>query len=221
MSIIAINGRIGSGKDATGSIIQDITKDEWVIKKFAHKLKVISSMLTGIPIEQFEDQEFKKTYLGDEWITPSYYDSFGMPIVGHRMTVREFLQKIGTEAIRNGLHPDSWVNALMSEYVRPSIWENRYYDEKNKQGLCGREQVWGELPNWIITDCRFLNEAHAVRSRGGIVIRVERGETTNTDLHPSETQLDDYQFDYVIDNNGTMTELADKVRAILAERRFI
>lgn len=221
MSIIAINGRIGSGKDTVGNVIQSLSKDEWVIKKFAYKLKVISSMLTGIPIEHFEDQEFKKTYLGDEWITPSYYDSFGMPIVGHRMTVREFLQKIGTEAIRNGLHPDAWVNALMSEYVRPSKWENRYYDEKNKQGLCGREEVWGELPNWIITDCRFKNEAAAARNRGGIIIRVERGENIEENLHPSETELDDYPFDYVINNNGTMTELTDKVRAILAERRFI
>jgi hypothetical protein len=221
MSIIAINGRIGSGKDLIGTIIPMVSKETWEVKKFAGKLKVISSILTGIPIEQFEDQDFKKTYLGDEWITPSYYDTFGMPIVGHRMTVREFLQKIGTEAIRTGLHPDAWVNALMSEYVRPSKWVNRYYDEKNKQGLCGREEVWGDLPNWIITDCRFKNEAAAVKRNNGIIIRVERGENDSTDLHPSETELDNYPFDYVIDNNGTITELTDKIRAILAERRFV
>jgi hypothetical protein len=76
--IIGINGYIGSGKDETGKIIQyfDCKKrynldydfkdfiafnhSDWEIKKFAGKLKQIASLLTGIPIEKFEDQEFKK-----------------------------------------------------------------------------------------------------------------------------------------------------------------
>ena len=35
-------------------------QSKWEIKKFAGKLKQIASLLTGIPIEKFEDQEFKK-----------------------------------------------------------------------------------------------------------------------------------------------------------------
>ncbi len=34
------------------------------------------------------------------------------------MTVRELLQKLGTDAIRDNLHEDAWVNALISEYNR-------------------------------------------------------------------------------------------------------
>ncbi len=91
--IIGINGYSGSGKDTVGKLIQiaacndlpegqdidDILKDYtnnewwieeksgWEIKKWAGKLKTIASLLTGIPVEKFEDQEFKKTNLGPEW----------------------------------------------------------------------------------------------------------------------------------------------------------
>jgi dephospho-CoA kinase len=62
--IISINGKIGVGKDTVGDIIQKICMTnqgpEFEIKKFAGKLKTIASLLTGVPVERFEDQEFKK-----------------------------------------------------------------------------------------------------------------------------------------------------------------
>jgi hypothetical protein len=48
-------------------------------------------------IQDFESQEFKNEKLGPEW---------------GDMTVRDMLQKIGTESLRDNLHPDVWVNAL-------------------------------------------------------------------------------------------------------------
>ena len=74
--------------------------------------------------------------------------------------------------------------------------------------------------NWIITDVRFPNEAQAIKDRGGIVIRVNRLDvdkfTTNfpQTLHPSETALDDYKFDHVIDNNGSLEELIGKIKQL-------
>ncbi len=58
--IIGISGYSGSGKDLVGTIIQEISLNKWHIKKWAGKLKTIASILTGIPVEKFEDQEFKK-----------------------------------------------------------------------------------------------------------------------------------------------------------------
>ncbi len=66
--IIGINGYAGSGKDTVGTILQQIDKDShWEIKKWAGKLKQVAELLTGIPVEKFEDQEFKKTNLGKQW----------------------------------------------------------------------------------------------------------------------------------------------------------
>ena len=196
--IIGVSGYSGSGKDLVGTMIQFLAsrnttkvsledildfpinheywleeQSGWEIKKWAGKLKTIASMLTGIPVEKFEDQQFKKTDLGPEW----------------DMTVRDFLQKLGTDAVRDGLHTNAWVNALMSDYTSES--------------------------KWVITDTRFPNEAEAIRKKDGIMIRVERSGVKPINNHPSETGLDDYIFDHVIKNNGSIEDLLLKVKSIL------
>jgi hypothetical protein len=215
--IIAINGRIGSGKDAVGSIIKYLTYDGWKIKKFAGKLKQIASLLTGIPEEKFEDQEFKQSNMPEEWnyckqmfeCDENNQDGFSMM----PMTYREFLQKLGTDAIRNGLHSETWVNALFADYYKSRI---KYYVEDVSEYKM-------ELPNWIITDLRFSNEFEAVKKHGGICIRVERrdfNEVPNWN-HPSETALDSYNFDYVLDNFGTIEDLVVEVEKMLKHFKLI
>lgn len=192
--IIGISGKMGSGKDTVAKIIQYLTLDSegltreewkseinnshvgcsWQVKRFADKVKEIATLLTGIPREKFEDQEFKKSFLSEKW-----------SVNGIKLTVREMLQKIGTDAMRDNFHPNVWVNALFASY-------NPLNDK------------------WLITDTRFPNEARAIKERGGIMVRVERkGLPENT--HISETALDDWEFDYVIENNGTFEDLGDNV----------
>jgi hypothetical protein len=94
-----------SGKDTVGNIIQMLAVSNdptvnWEIKKYAGKLKEIACILTGCTLEQLENQEFKKLQIGSDW----------------GMTYRELLQKLGTEAMRNGLHENVWVNALYADY---------------------------------------------------------------------------------------------------------
>src|SRR5690606_31884897 len=50
---------------------------EWEIKKFAEKLKQVASILLNIPVEKFEDQEFKNTTLSEEWDMYVLYNSKG------------------------------------------------------------------------------------------------------------------------------------------------
>lgn len=245
--VIGISGRLGSGKDTVGEIIQYLTgvdangkftkglnwshSSNFEIKKFAGKLKIIGSMLSGVPVEYFEDQDFKKLDMNPEW----------------GMTYREFLQKLGTEAMRDGLHTNVWVNALFADY-KVDIKEitNKSYTKKEDKWVhqWGGKEILSDnqnfsfkkynYPNWIITDMRFPNEIAAVELREGITIRVVRPETkdyfqlknrdgsiTHATLHPSETALDDAKFDYVIENDGTLEELVEKVRAILIREKII
>lgn len=93
---------------------------------------------------------------------------------------------------------------------------------EKKLTIKGKEKV--KYPNWIITDMRFPNELKAVKDRGGISIRVSKtGIHTPKieDLHPSETALDNYEFDYHIDNSGTIEDLIEKVRKILINEKII
>ena len=146
-----------------------------------------------------EDQEFKKTELGPEW---NYQIDQFNPV--QKMTVRDFLQKLGTDAMRMGLHDNVWVNALMADYKREKLCD------------CEKEcRCTFRLPNWIITDVRFPNEAQAVKDKGGIIIRVDRPGVSPINDHPSEIGLDGWNFDYKIANVSDIFSLKQTVEQIL------
>lgn len=239
VNLIGISGHISAGKDTVGKLIQDLTAADtpfgnkyqlWQIRKFADKLKQIASILTGISKESFEDQEFKKTNLSEVWDS-----KWGRPL-----TVRHFLQRLGTDALRDNLHENIWVNALFSDYVAypkqpyhpgSTFSEGCYmhtscssckkpFNGYKRQITCKDciESQGDIFPTWIITDVRFPNEAQAIKDKGGIVIRVKRTElpqVITSPKHPSETALDNYDFDYKIFNTGTMEELRENVKAML------
>jgi hypothetical protein len=70
-----------------------------------------------------------------------------------------------------------------------------------------------QLPNWIVTDVRFPNEADAIKARGGLLVRVTRKGHEFTGKHPSEIALDDYDnFNITIENNGTIDDLIKEVQ---------
>lgn len=277
--IIAISGKISSGKDTVGKIGQalidfPLATNENVlriinsgtdnsslqIKKFADTLKDMVCMFIGCTRQQLEDADFKNTELGEEWdcliTTSSYGAKPELSLIGsfeythtskRKMTPRMLLQLLGTEYGRQILHPNIWINALFSKY----------------KGLCNCEKspsvmlcfncTGKKYPNWIITDMRFPNELEAVKSRGGITIRVNRtvedvayqlaveklgtsftrdmlnAETISDmqqyinqrDNHESETALDNAEFDYVINNSGTLEQLVEEVKLILIKEKIL
>jgi hypothetical protein len=218
--IIGVGGKMGSGKNTVCEIIQGLCATNngpaFEQKAFAGKLKETASLLTGIPVEKFEDQEFKKTSLGSEWNRLLYATLDDENPLLSVMSVRELLQKLGTEAMRDGLHVNVWINALFADYKpTDSNWNDSLLKHKPENML---------YPNWIITDMRFPNEMEAVVEKGGLTIKVTRPvekRKTTARLHPSETALDDAKFDYEIINDGTIEDLVEKVREILTKEAII
>lgn len=202
--IIGINGRIKSGKDTVAKFIQEVDSEYrhgmddtdpspvkqvssvWENRKFAGSLKQIASILTGRESSLFEIQDFKERKMDPIWTSPD----------GHLMTYRELLQRLGTEAIRNTIHPDAWVNSLMVQY-------NDLVD------------------SWIITDMRFPNEFRAVKERGGITVRVTRPGTIREDEHISESAIDDHEFDFEIKNDTSLHFLKQQVVAMMAKHNLL
>ena len=107
-----------------------------------------------------------------------------------KMTPRLLMQLLGTECGREVIHENIWVNALFADYKDQS--------------------------KWIIPDVRFPNEADAVISRGGLLLRLER-DTGRKETHKSETALDDYPFEHVINGNGSIERLHVKVTKKVTE----
>lgn len=275
INLIGISGRIGSGKDTVGKIIQyllymseevkgryypyDVFIDEletvnfhgsvnYEIKKFADKLKDFVCMLIGCTREQLENREFKEKELGEEWncyifnngkkeeLTLNYNIAKTLSadnrIISRILTPRLLLQIIGTECIRDKVHPNAWVNALFADYK----YEIHRSEVPTRAAGFIDQHVY---PNWIITDMRFPNEMEAVVAKGGITIRVVRPKVESlvdkmrpySDLvhygipmpeeHPSETALDDAEFDYIIENNSTIEDLIHTVSLILKKEKVI
>lgn len=270
--IIGICGKINSGKDTVGEIIQYLNEyyevwnldfenfldcyntnkinkySQWQIKKFADKLKDIVCLLIGCTREQLEDEEFKNKELGEEWIRYGKADGFFHTSNGtimnnapcskeeyeeelkvnwqtaykHIYTPRTLLQILGSECGRNLIHPDIWVNSLMSEYKNTELVTKHTKNNNPIIGNIDHEYKQYDYPNWIITDVRFHNEEQAVKSRNGIMIKLLRNINTPV-THKSEQFVQDYiDADYTIDNsNTTIEELVNLVKEILIKEKII
>lgn len=198
--IIGISAKAHSGKDLVGDYLVD--KYGFKKVKFADKLKEIVALCLSVPRDMLENQEYKETILPSEWwvfeipnleggvtVYPyeKYKDEYHEKFLV-KVTPRWLLQKIGTECFRNIISPMFWVNALFASFV---------------DGV-----------DYVITDVRFPNEADKVKESGGTLIRLNR-DGCLLSSHKSEIALDSYDFDSVVDNNGTKEELYAKIDEIL------
>ena len=144
--------------------------------------------IANIMKEQFENNGNKVlvTHYADllKYILKTFFNWNGKKDIKGR----SLLQKVGTDVIRNK-YPDYWVN-----FINDMI--TFFPDE------------WNYI---LIPDARFPNEIEVIKNNpyvNTLTIRVNRTNyksklTPEQQQHPSETSLDDYKFDYIINNNGT------------------
>lgn len=199
--IVGVCGYAKSGKDTLANVIQYLTKtyptpdhldlehalmwakmmgSPWEIVKFADGVREVARILApGVGFDTQADKEL---------MMPSAWSTNAAP-----MSRREFLQKLGTDALRDNLHQDVWLNLLMNRYSTPSTIEKR----------------------WIVTDVRFPNEFYAIKTAGGIMVRVVRDGVGPTNLHRSETAIDSLRSNFTVENNGSVKDLFVHAKKIL------
>lgn len=131
--------------------------------------------------------------LGIDPLSPSLGKEEPIPWIGR--SPRELLQTLGTEWGRELINPDLWV-------IRASqrLWRLR---------VDGVERI-------VFTDVRFENEAAWIRSEGGAMWHVERPEAPAVNAHVSETGVIAQPGDQVIRNDGSLTDLAQRISRALA-----
>jgi hypothetical protein len=165
MKLIGLTGLPRSGKNTVADYLQDnygFGQMAW-----ATTLKQAAAVLLKRPVIDMNS--------GDrEAVMPEW-----------GFSIREFLQKVGTEVCRN-IDPDFWVKRLAMEYDA--------YPQSNI----------------VITDTRFPNEAAWIRSRGGIIVEIVRPGTVKSS-HASDQGI---PADKVIHNTGTIEDLHDSVDAM-------
>lgn len=226
-NIISFGGFRNTGKDTSASMLQFMLNTpsifhyywifkhfnflgkfgKWKVTSFAKPLKEVLSIILGIPIEKFEDRDFKENYCVDlntlkiekvnPVTTPLMSDKFFSKVAKeldvntikrHCITIRQMLQYVGTECLRRLVSEDIWINATL---------------KKN---------------NIIISDLRFRREFEALDNHKSFRILIER-PGCNPGNHPSEKEILELKanrnFEGYINNNGTLKDLFYKIKKLI------
>ncbi|EFL15351.1 hypothetical protein [Streptomyces sp. C] len=179
--LIGLAGAARSGKDAAAQALLDLG---WSRRAFADKVKeVLYAMNPTLPEPEYRDGITNLRYEVDMYGWDTTKELYPQ--------VREYLQRLGTEGVRDVLGENAWVDGLFRD-----------------------ADTWGPT---VITDVRFPNEAEAIRERGGLVVLIRRpGQApAHGSKHSSENALAGYLFDDVIENDGSLAQLHDRVMQLI------
>jgi hypothetical protein len=205
MEILGLSGYARSGKDEAAKVLVKefgYTRVSFAdkLREFLYALNPIVAAGPGIVCSEMLKDGIKSRdyvfYLQDV-IDVVGWEGYKSIKVGPE--IRRLLQRLGTEAGRQTLWDSIWIDAALA---------NVPDDAKV-----------------VVTDCRFPNEAQAIKDRGGKVVRINRkdvGPTLSADgtAHPSETSLDDWDFDYTLWNAYSLEQYHEDVRW-LVERGWV
>jgi hypothetical protein len=177
--IIGISGLIGSGKNAVADHL--VNQHNFRADSFAKSLKDAVADIFNWDRELLEG----KTDASREW--REKIDEAWSDRMNRSVTPRWVLQYFGTEVCRKQFHDDIWINSLFARV---------------KQG----DRV-------VISDVRFVNELKMIRKNGGKTVLITRGpiptkqEMIRRKIHQSEWDWIGFDFDHIINNNGTLDDL--------------
>lgn len=126
------------------------------------------------------------------WMTDRDRKEAPIPELG--VSYRTMAQQLGTEWGR-AIDQDFWLKIAGAKIA--------LYQKYDSKGV-------------VISDVRFPNEAAWIKSAGGVIWKIIRPGIEPVRAHQSEAHINDLPYDYVIDNRGTIDELAHAVSMALS-----
>jgi hypothetical protein len=227
--IIGIVGFIGSGKGTVGEILTQ--EYGFTQMAFAGALKDAAANMFGWDRKLLEgDTKESRVYreipdpFWTEALCPLYIKQ--TDTVYADFTPRLALQLLGTEAGREIFGDTLWISALKRHIDNLSAGVNK---------------------DFVVTDVRFPNEIDAINNWGGFVYRVRRGEEPEwyklaemqnrtpdghqhlnenvgrtmqdkyPDVHFSEWAWVGSEFDGIIENDGSVADLHEKIEELIVQ----
>jgi dephospho-CoA kinase len=191
MSLIAICGFQGSGKDTLANIL--VEKYGYTKVSFGGILKDAVAIIFNWDRDLLEgnttkSREWRETI--DNW----WANRLDIP----NLTPRYILQHIGTDILRNKFHPDIWVAAL----------ERKLYNK------CGIVITDCRFPNEIEMVKKLDGKLIHIY-KGIIPSWFGKEDEFPKDMHSSEVIWTKSTFDKTIENNGSINDLNIKISKYL------
>ena len=190
--LIGICGLIGSGKDTVAERL--VNEHGYKRDSFAKSLKDAVASMFNWDRDMLEGRGESSRHWREQ------PDKFWSERFGREVSPRTILQQFGTEVMRGQMYDGIWVDSCIGRYK-------------------------GE--NTVISDTRFPNEIKRIKECGGIILLVKRfqdpdwftsyveGNIEPKGIHSSEYAWAKSEFDFIIENNGSLEELNEKVDSFI------
>lgn len=174
--LIGLVGYAGAGKDCAA---EGLTAVGWERVSFADPLRQMALAIDPyIPAHASASSRLS-----------GYVDVMGWTKAKQHPEVRRLLQAIGTEAVRNIIGYDTWVELA-------------------------RKKICASTKSVVVTDVRFANEADMISELGGVLVRIKRPGLGPVNAHLSDALVNELTVDTEIDNDGTVEELQARLKRL-------
>lgn len=218
--IIGIVGKAGSGKDTAAAMVPDAWRCSFAapLKNFCGDVFNWDTETLWGPSENrnAEDLGYRRT---SAWA----FARFNLERVG-----RSWLESIGLDPVEHFPALLSWFNSLRAQGTLAP--RTALQTLGTEFGRAIDVDLWARagvrlaqgFKLAVFTDCRFVNEARAIREAGGQVWRVVRpgaGLAGASAAHASELEQDSPEMEELItctiENSGTLEDLQRRIDSLL------
>jgi len=201
--VIGLTGKKQAGKNAVAKLLAVYSPLPVVEVSYAAKLKQSVAALLGCEVDDLE--RWKNDPSVKIQVARWPHELLAC------ITMREFLQRYGTESHREIFGKDFWLDAALP---LPELWAPEGAPEAAEY-----DDAYGDAL-YVVTDVRFPNEAERIKELGGTVVRVVGPPEVEevTDGHASEAPLPDELVDLTLFNDRRDDEFAaldTRVRTLL------
>jgi hypothetical protein len=191
--VIALSGWRGSGKDTTANYL--VEEYGYRQASFAAKLKDEVASRYGVPREYLDSPTKKEIPLTTYPVITTDAFSEAMHLLlraelsSNYWTPRALCIALGS--LQRSIDPNYWVRSVAQEIIR------------------------NQIP-YVVSDMRYKSEADTLRALipDLVTVRINRFPDIAT-TEASERDLDDYKFDYSLDNTGTMEQLREQIDSLI------
>lgn len=184
-TVILINGKKRAGKDYLAELLtKELENRNKTVEKFAFADPIKDIMAISLNISHKKFDKAKNDPGTLLDLTKFFYTEKNPAKLISTCTIRELIQYFGTDAMKKYFGKNVWVDLAQKRI-----------NESNSQYI-------------ILSDFRFPEEHIS-----DITVNIFNNDLEEHDSHSSENALNDFHFQYYVDNTGKV-DISDKVKEL-------